>query len=166
MQPKHSNQLTRQIGEHLVAAKLGKLGYIATSFAGNVPLFDILAADERGFSLPIQVKATYGPSWQYRSDTFLEIDLVGQAQLFRGKTSLLNPDLICIYVFLHRDEKPDEFFIFHLRDLQETTLKKYFPNGKSRLRPKNPKSTHCAVSPEEIKEFLDNWGLIRKSFCN
>ena len=29
--------LTRQIGEHLVAAKFGRMGYLATPFAGNVP---------------------------------------------------------------------------------------------------------------------------------
>jgi hypothetical protein len=29
-------QLTRQIGEHLVAAELGRRGYVATPFAGNI----------------------------------------------------------------------------------------------------------------------------------
>jgi hypothetical protein len=56
-------QLTRQIGEHLVAAELGRQGYIAAPFAGNVPLYDLLAADTRGFSIPIQVKAINGGSW-------------------------------------------------------------------------------------------------------
>jgi len=32
-----TNKLTGQIGEYLVCAKLGKLGLIATPFAGNVP---------------------------------------------------------------------------------------------------------------------------------
>jgi hypothetical protein len=40
---KRPHQITRQIGEHLVAAKLGRMGYFATPFAGNVPLFDILS---------------------------------------------------------------------------------------------------------------------------
>lgn len=34
-----NSQLTRQIGEHLVLAKLGRLGYSASPFAGNVPQF-------------------------------------------------------------------------------------------------------------------------------
>jgi hypothetical protein len=42
MQTGLSNQLTRQIGEHLVVAKLGRMGYVASPFVGNVPLFDIL----------------------------------------------------------------------------------------------------------------------------
>ena len=70
-----STQLTRQIGEHLVAAKLGRMGYVAAPFAGNVPLFDLLAADERGFTIPIQVKAINGISWQYHADDFLKIEI-------------------------------------------------------------------------------------------
>jgi hypothetical protein len=65
-------QLTRQIGEHLVAAELGRHGYIAAPFAGNVPLYDLLAADARGFSIPIQVKAINGGSWQFSADTYLK----------------------------------------------------------------------------------------------
>jgi hypothetical protein len=73
----YSNQLTRQVGEHLVAAKLGRLGYVATPFAGNVPDFDLLIADEQGRSLPIQVKAINGPSWQFQASTFLDIEITG-----------------------------------------------------------------------------------------
>ena len=68
-----STQLTRQVGEHLVAAELGRRGLIAAPFAGNVPLFDLLAADEHGNSIPIQVKAINGPSWQFRITQFLEV---------------------------------------------------------------------------------------------
>jgi hypothetical protein len=112
-------------------------------------------------AFPVQFRArtSLSKNLLYRMDMFLEIDFVGQAQLFRGKTSLLNPDLICVYVFLHHDGQPDEFFIFRLRDLQEITLKKYFPNDKSRVRPKNPKSTHCAVKPEELIAFKNNGGV-------
>src|ERR1035437_10022537 len=41
MKPRCSNQLTRQLGEHLVVSKLGRLGSLATPFAGNVPDFDV-----------------------------------------------------------------------------------------------------------------------------
>jgi hypothetical protein len=34
-----STQLTGQIGEHLVAAGLGRMGFVAAPFAGNVPHF-------------------------------------------------------------------------------------------------------------------------------
>ena len=52
-------QLTRQVGEHLVAAKLGRLGFVAAPFAGNVPLFDLLAADVRGYSVPIELPSVF-----------------------------------------------------------------------------------------------------------
>jgi len=38
------NQLTKQIGEYLVAAELGRRGFLATTFTGNVPHYDVLAA--------------------------------------------------------------------------------------------------------------------------
>ena len=51
-----SNQLSGQIGEALVVAELGRLGIVATAFAGNVPDIDILACKE-GKSTAVQVKA-------------------------------------------------------------------------------------------------------------
>jgi hypothetical protein len=155
------SQLTRQIDEHLVAAKLGRKGYVASPFAGNVPLFDILAADKCGKAVPIQVKAiNEGSSWQYKADTFLDIKYIGDYQEVRGKKRLANPGLICIYILLHPDEG-DEFYIFTLHDLQEITFKLY----KSRKRPKNPKSTHCVVRPKDLQDFRDDdLRLITKAF--
>jgi len=155
-----STQLTRQIGEHLVAAKLGRMGYFAAPFAGNVPLFDIVAADKRGITIPIQVKAINGFSWQYRADSFLEIEIVDGYQHVRGLKQLLNPALVCIYILLASEERDDQFFIFTLQDLQNYTSGHY----KSRRRPKNQTSLHCSVWPEDLITYRDNWELIRTSF--
>jgi hypothetical protein len=154
-----STQLTRQVGEHLVAAKLGRMGYVAAPFAGNVPLFDLLAADQRGFTIPVQVKAINGGSWQYKADTFLEIEIVDDFQHVRGKKRLLNPDLVCIFVLLRQDEQ-DEFYLLSYREIQQITFERY----KSRKRPKKPKSMHCAVSPEDLRDFRDRWQLISETF--
>jgi hypothetical protein len=43
-----SNHLTKQTGEYLVAAELSRRGYIATTFTGNVPDYDIVAVDDQG----------------------------------------------------------------------------------------------------------------------
>jgi hypothetical protein len=155
-----STQLTRQIGEHIVAAKLGRMGYVAAPFAGNVPLVDLLAADDRGFTIPIQVKAINGPSWQYKADSFLEIEIIDDYQHVRGKKRLLNPALVCVYILLASEEQKDEFFIFTLQDIQDFTSTVY----TSRKRPKNPTSTHCAIWPKDLVQFRDNWVLIRSSF--
>ncbi len=155
----YSTQLTRQIGEHLVVAKLGRLGILATPFAGNVPDYDLLASDLSGHSLPLQVKAINGPSWQFSVTSFLDITFEGDRQIVRGKKEIFNPNLICIFVFLKPNEN-DEFFILTMKDLQEHFLENY----KGGIRPRNPKSTHCAIWPKELTKYRDNWELITKHF--
>lgn len=77
-------QLTRQIGEHIVAAELGRQGLLAAPFAGNVPDFDLLAANERGYAVPMQVKTINDPSWQFDLSKHLDIELVDGEQRVRG----------------------------------------------------------------------------------
>jgi hypothetical protein len=156
-----NTQITRQIGEHLVVAKLGRLGYIATPFAGNVPNFDVLIADNNGNSIPIQVKAINGPAWQFDIGDFLIVEMEGDNQIVKGKRKLVNPKLICVFVLLSPDEN-DKYFIMKLSDLQEYFSKTY----KSRHRPKNPTSMHCAIWPKDIQKHKDNWGLIKESLGN
>ena len=154
-------QLTRQIGEHLVAAELGRRGYLAAPFAGNVPMFDLLAADARGYSIPVQVKAINGGSWQFSADKFLEIISENGAQEVRGRIALLNPELVCIFIVL-KGLGSDEFYIFQLRDLQEHCALVYKPRGPGS---KNPTSFHCAVSPKEFERFRDKWNLLERAFA-
>ena len=153
-----STQLTRQIGEHLIASKLGRLGYVATPFAGNVPEFDLLIADDKGNSIPVQVKAINGGSWQFSISKFLDVEIVDDIQYIKGKHRLANPNLVCVFVQLANDEK-DDFFIFQLQDLQEYFLKSY----KGGRRSKNPQSLHCAILPKDLEKYRDNWFLIEKS---
>lgn len=159
MKTGYSTQLTRQIGEHLVVAKLGRLGILATPFAGNVPDYDLLASDLSGHSLPLQVKAINGPSWQFSATAFLDIKFEGDRQIVKGKKKILNPNLICVFVFLKPDGN-DEFFVMTMKDLQEYFLKNY----EGGIRPRNPKSTHCAIWPKELIKYRDNWELITKHF--
>lgn len=155
----HSNQLTRQIGEHLVAAELGRLGYVATPFSGNVPMFDLLAANIEGHAIPIQVKAINGPSWQFKASTFLKIEFQDGAQLITGTTDLPYPELLCIFVLLKKAGE-DDFYIFPLKFLQDYFAKNYAPDGKI-TRPKNATALHCAIWPKDLANFKDNWGLVK-----
>jgi len=41
-------QLTKQVGEYLVAAEVCRRGLIATTFTGNVPHYDIIASNTTG----------------------------------------------------------------------------------------------------------------------
>jgi hypothetical protein len=149
-------QLTRQIGEHLVAAEVGRRGYIAAPFAGNVPMYDLVAGDSLGRTIPIQVKAINGGAWQFSADTFLDIEFVDGQQVVVGKKKLPNPELICIFVLLVGRGR-DEFYLFRMRDLQEHCAAVYKPRGQSA---KNPDSRHCAVTPKEFTRFKDNWKLL------
>ena len=155
----YGTQLTRQIGEHLVVAKLGRKGIVATPFAGNVPDYDLLASDLSGHSMPIQVKAINGPSWQFSVTSFLEIEFDGDNQIVKGKKTVPNPGLVCVIVLLHPDEH-DEFFILTMADLQDH----FFAHYKGGVRPRNPKSTHCAIWPKELTAYRDNWKLITQHF--
>jgi hypothetical protein len=168
MKTKRNNQLVRQIGEHLVVSKLGRLGIFATPFAGNVPDFDVLASDLSGHSVPVQVKTIRGGSWQFDAKTFLEIEQQGDAQIVRGEKKLRNPDLVCVFVLLSPDER-DEFYVFPLRVLQQYCAKIYsrgkpFPVEIKRVR--NPESTHCAVRPQDWQEYRAkedrDWSWITK----
>lgn len=150
-------QLTRQIGEHLVAAELGRRGYVAAPFAGNVEGFDLVAVDAVGRAIPIQVKAINGPSWQFNAGAFLDIEMAGDTQVVRGKTKLPNPNLVCVFVLLKGEAtNEDQFYIFRLSDLQDHFVETY----KGGRRPKNPESKHCAVWPKELERFKDNWKLV------
>ncbi len=155
-----STQLTRQIGEHLVAAKLGRLGLFATPFAGNVPDFDLIVANGEGKSILVQVKAINGPSWQFKADTFLTIEMAGKEQVVKGKKQLGNPDLICVFILLGAEEK-DEFYIFRLKELQAEIANTY----KGGVRPKNHLSMHCAGWPKQLTKYRDNWSVVLESIA-
>ena len=59
-----SNHLTKQTGEYLVAAELSRRGFIATTFTGNVPFYDIVAVSLNGHTALVQVKAIASGAWQ------------------------------------------------------------------------------------------------------
>jgi hypothetical protein len=162
-----STQLARQTGEHLVVAELGRLGYAAAPYAGNVPLFDVLAADARGYSVPIQVKTIKQPSWQLNAEQFLAIEIVDGRQTIKRKKPLPNPKILCVFVLLRDNEarEADEFYVIHLQDLQDLIARDYTEmlirhGGR---RPKKPDSTHCTVRPEQLRKFRDRWDLLQTS---
>jgi hypothetical protein len=74
MRPRSNTHLTRQIGEHLVVAELGRHGIIATPFAGNMPDYDVVALTPTGQSIYIQVKAMNSGDWQLDANRFLSIE--------------------------------------------------------------------------------------------
>ena len=90
-------QLSGQIGEHLVVAELGRLGVVATPFAGNVPDIDVLAY-ANGKSVPIQVKAQKTGNPGVNAKKYLNIKIDGDRQTVIGKTKDIDRELIFVLV--------------------------------------------------------------------
>src|SRR5208283_4209293 len=95
-----NNKLAGQIGEFLVCAELGRRGLIATPFAGNVPAFDILAADDKCNTVPIQVKASRGNNWHTDARIWMDIELDSETktQISHGLREIENPEMIYVHV--------------------------------------------------------------------
>jgi len=141
-----SKKLVGQIAEHLVVAELRRRGLIATGFSGNVPTFDLIAAEDQCRTVPIQVKASSGDSWPSDARDFMLIDYeqAQRRQVFGGPVVLTTPDLIYVFVAVAKPDSQarDRFFILTMRDLQTVCIRCYqtWMDPKQWQRPKNPES--------------------------
>jgi Holliday junction resolvase len=156
------NHLTKQIGEHLVVAELGRRGIVAAPFAGNVPDIDILAYAD-GRTVAIQVKTLKTGSVQVDAKSFLNIRFDGETQIIDGLTAL-DRDLIFVLVCIDVEKARDRFFVFTQGELQDLI----FINHTGALdkhggrRPRNWQSTHCAYGPASLSNAENSWDLIER----
>lgn len=158
-----SIQLTKQVGEYLVAAELCRRDWIATTFSGNVPAYDIVASNEKGKSVLIQVKTIKSNSWQLNIQAFAEFVIRNKKQIFKKLKPTPTRNLICVFVQLSPDGR-DKFYIFswtRLQSLLVSGYRKYLAEHGGR-RPKKFDSFHCALDPSKIQHYKDNWELIEK----
>ncbi len=157
-----STQLTKQIGEYLVCAELCRRGLLATTFTGNVPNYDIVAINPENESKLIQVKTIRTGDWQLDARKFLIIDISDEGvQTIEGKKNdFLEP---IIFVFVKLDAQGnDEFYIVNgpvLVDMVYENHNSFLKKHKG-VRPRNPKSTHTAVSRKGLSVYRDNWETI------
>ncbi len=110
MAKNNSSTLSRQIGENLVVAELGRKEILATAFAGNVPDIDLLAYKD-GKSIPIQIKSLRSGSLRTNAKDYLEINFDGEKQEIVGKRSDIDLDLIFVIVKLGQKLGDDIFYI-------------------------------------------------------
>ena len=114
-----SNKLVGQTGEYLVAAELSRRGLIATTFTGNVPHYDIIASDEAGRHVSVQVKAGRAGSWQFGNITqYCEITFDGKRPIVGGMQPCPVRRLIVIFVRIAEDGD-DRFYILTWRRLRD-----------------------------------------------
>lgn len=160
-----SNKLVGQTGEYLIAAELSRRGLIATTFTGNVPHYDIIASDEAGRHVSVQVKASRGPSWQFANITlYCDITFDGKRQVVGDRKPCPVRRLIVTFVKIE-DDGNDRFYILpweRLRDLlvdhHEAFLARH--NG---IRPKKWDSLHCAIAESALHPYRDKWDTIEKN---
>lgn len=156
-------QLAGQIGESLVVAELGRRGIVATAFAGNVPDIDILAY-ANDTTVHLQVKAWRTGSVHFNATRFIHIDFEGERQTVRGLDDALDGELIYVFVKIGDGTVQDKYFILLQRELQAIILENYgaWLDKHNGVRPRNPKTTHCAVEMTSLAQFENNWRLIEQ----
>ena len=149
----------------MVVAELGRREIVATAFAGNVPDIDILAYGNQR-TLPLQVKAWRSGSVHFDAKRFIHIAFEGERQSISGVDDTLDGELIYVFVKIGEGAEADRFFILLQKDLQQIILHNYsdWLNKHNGVRPRNPKTTHCAVELNSLVHFENNWNLIEKRF--
>ncbi|MBN8459438.1 MAG: hypothetical protein J0M04_16540 [Verrucomicrobia bacterium] len=156
-----SNKLVGQTGEYLVAAELSRMGLIATTFTGNVPHYDIIAADERGKHVFIQVKAGKANSWQLDIRQFCEIGFDGEKQVVGSKKKCPVIGLVMVFVRVCED-RSDRYYVCRWEDLRDLLVKghKEFLARHGGRRPKKWDSMHSAILESVLEPFLEKWDVV------
>lgn len=159
-----SNKLTGQTGEYLACAELSRRGFIATTFTGNVPEYDLIVCDASLKTIPIQVKTSRGTTWPSRANLWLdiEIDAKSKRQNNQGPKTITNPELIYIYVSLGDSQIEDRFFVCKKSDVQKACIASYtrWMEPKNWIRPRNFRSLDNRCHLEDLLEFENNWSLV------
>ena len=160
-----SNRLVGQTGEYLVAAELSRRGLIATTFTGNVPHYDIIASNERGKHVSVQVKASRGPSWQFGDlSRFCEISFTGKRQVVGRPERCPVQRLVVVFVLIDA-EGTDRYYILTWPALRNMLMKghKAYLAKRNGMRAEKWDSLHSAISEKTLKPYRDRWDIIARN---
>jgi Holliday junction resolvase-like predicted endonuclease len=157
-----NNKLVGQTGEYLVAAELSRRGYIATTFTGNVPDYDIIASNEKGKHVSVQVKASSGSSWQFGDvSRYFEISYKGRRQIVGRPKKCPVQRLVVVFVAI--DPKGnDRFYILTWRALRDSLRKghKAYLAAHGGKRPQKWDSLHAAIQEKHLTPHLNRWEVV------
>ena len=159
-----ANQTTKQVGEYRVAAELSRMGFISTPFAGGVPHYDILATNEKGRFIAVQVKTIRGRSWQFDIRKFAAIRLDGKRQMIDGVNPEPYPGLWCVLVALGDARSEDQFYVLRWKKLRDLIVRHHRAvlQKHGGVRPKRYDSYHTAIRTEALEPYRGKWEPIRK----
>ena len=159
-----SNKLVGQTGEYLVAGELSRRGLIATTFTGNVPHYDIIASDEAGRHVSVQVKTSRGATWQFGNMThYCDITFDGKRQILGAARDCPVRGLIVTFVRIEDDGR-DRFYVLPweaLRDLLIDHHRAYLQKHNG-IRPKKWDSLHAAISEDVLEPYRDRWDIVQE----
>lgn len=160
-----ANRLTGQIGEYVVAAELARQGLLATTFAGNVPHYDIVASDVSGRHVSVQVKASTGNSWQFSMDRFCEVHFRGNRQILGKAHPTPVRRLVTVLVMLGARGVPDRYFVTSWLQLRKVAISHHreWLRQHGGRRPKNPLSLHTAISASQLGRYENCWKTVERS---
>ena len=159
-----NNKLVGQTGEYLVAAELSRRGYIATTFTGNVPDYDIIASNEKGKHVSVQVKASSGWSWQFADiSRYFEVSFDGKRQIVGRPQKCPVERLVVVFVAIGA-KRDDRFYILTWRALRNLLMKghKAYLASHGGSRPKKWDSLHGAILEDILSPHLDHWDVVKK----
>jgi len=160
------NKLTGQIGEHLVSAMLGTMGYYASPYSGNVPGFDITAVNSETLqSFPIQVKASNGGAIVHSViNKWVEHSIDKDNYQHLGKLlKLPNPNIIWVMIQIKsNDISKARYFVCTEKQIQAKIVKRFkkFMEKHNYRRPGGGASTQAVLNLNELLEYEDNWKIL------
>jgi hypothetical protein len=159
-----NNKLVGQTGEYLVAAELSRRGYIATTFTGNVPDYDIIASNEKGKHVSVQVKASSGSSWQFGDvSRFFEISYKGKRQIVGRPKKCPVQRLVVVFVAIGA-KGDDRFYVLTWRKLRDTLRMGHqaYLAGHGGKRPQKWDSLHAAIQEKHLTPHLNRWNVVKQ----
>lgn len=104
-------------------------------------------------------------SLHFDAKRFLTIEFDGDRQIITGHDLALDAALIFVFVRIGHGMGDDRFYILEQGALQRIIHTNHFAwlAKHGGIRPKNPKSTHTAVSVAQLEAYHDNWVLIEQA---
>jgi len=160
-----SRKIVGQTGEYLVAAELSRRGLIATTFTGNVPHYDIIASDETGRHVSVQVKSSRSASWQFGDiRCFCDIAFDGKRQVVGKPMACPVRRLIVTFVTIEEDGH-DRFYILTWQRLRDLLVKGHeaYLQRHGGIRPRRWDSLHSAITEKTLRPYQDKWEIIDKN---
>ena len=160
------NKLTGQIGEHLVSAILGTMGFYASPYSGNVPGFDITAVNSKTLqSFPIQVKTSNGGALVHSViHKWIEHHVDENNYQHLGELlKLPNPNIIWVMVQIKNNElSTARYFVCREAQIQIKIVERFknFMEKHNYRRPGRGASPQAVLNLKDVQEFENNWKIL------